>query len=206
VKTDENGQFTFDKNEAGDPYVVVNVNYNILVEGSDEVKVNAAKDAFTTMGETSSKKFIKDFYVKIVTPETVWRLPEVRYDYDKDILQVNDSVNSKDSLNFLYDLMIENPTWVVQLRSHTDCRGSDTYNEDLSFRRAKACVKYLTEEKGIDTDRIVPVGMGKREAIAGLECDAINKLPTKQEQEAAHQRNRRTDFKVIGFDFVPKPK
>lgn len=204
VKTDENGQFTFDKNEAGDPYILVNTNYNILVEGNEDVKVNAARDAFSTMGETTSKKYIKDFYVKIVTPNTVWRVPEVRYDYDSDILQVNDSVNSKDSLNFLYDLMVENPTWVVQLRSHTDCRGSDKYNEDLSLRRAKACVVYLTTEKGIHPDRIVPVGMGKREAIPGLECDKISKLPTKQEQEAAHQRNRRTDFKVISFDFVPK--
>ena len=38
----------------------------------------------------------------------------------------------------------------------------------------------------------------------GLECDAISNLSTEEEQEAAHQKNRRTQFIVLNFDYVSK--
>jgi peptidoglycan-associated lipoprotein len=200
VETDENGQFFFEKNAAGERYIAQSVNYNIEVSKIGEY-LNA-KDAFTTMNLTESTKFYKEFLVQSVIKEI--RVPEVRYDFDSDVLQVNDSVNSKDSLNFVYDVLTENPTIVIKLKSHTDCRGNDKYNEDLAQRRAQACVNYLLTEKGIPADRIVPVGRGEYEPLKGLECDAIEKLPTKAEREGAHQRNRRTNIEIISWDYVPK--
>jgi hypothetical protein len=40
--------------------------------------------------------------------------------------------------------------------------------------------------------------------MEGLECDAISSLSTQEEQEAAHQKNRRTQFIVLNFDYAPK--
>lgn len=200
LTTDENGMVVYDKKPNGQFYVTEETNYNIEV-GKQGEYLNGAQ-SFTTVGVEESKEFVYEFLLtNIIQPI---RLPEVRYDYDSDVLQVNDSVHSKDSLNFLYDLMIDNPTIIVRLRSHTDCRGSDKYNRDLALRRAKSCVNYLVEEKGIPKDRLIPMGMGEDEPLPGLECKAIDKLPTKQEQEAAHQRNRRTDCKVESWDYVPK--
>jgi peptidoglycan-associated lipoprotein len=142
-------------------------------------------------------------------------MPEVRYDYAKSSLQVNAEVNSKDSLNFLFDIMKNNPKLVVQLEAHTDARGADKDNQTLSQARAQACVDYLVKEKGIDPKRIVAVGKGETEPrILKRDMGAfkkgeelteayINKLASKDQQEAAHQLNRRTVFRVLRNDYVP---
>ena len=57
-------------------------------------------------------------------------------------------------------------------------------------------------EKGIDPARMVPVGYGERR-LKISDAD-INKLPTKDEKEAAHAKNRRTVFSVLSFDYIPK--
>lgn len=138
------------------------------------------------------------------------KLPLILYEYNKaDLLP-----ESKDSLNYLYNIMMDNPNIVVQLRSHTDYRGTDSYNQKLSQRRAQSCVDYLVKEKGVPADRIVAKGMGETEPLAVKKADGsvdfvldqkyIDALKTKEEQEAAHQKNRRTDFKVLRDDYVPK--
>ena len=55
---------------------------------------------------------------------------------------------------------------------------------------------------GIDPARLVPVGRGADEPV--IPMDVIKKMATKEEQEAAHQRNRRTDLKILSWDYVPK--
>ena len=50
------------------------------------------------------------------------------------------------------------PAVKLELSSHTDCRGSDDYNQKLSQRRAQSCVDYIIAT-GISKDRIVPKGM-----------------------------------------------
>lgn len=90
------------------------------------------------------------------------------------------------------------------MQAHTDCRGGDDYNQKLSQRRAQSCVDYLIS-KGIPAERMKAVGYGEGvPKMEGLECDAISNLSTQEEQEAAHQKNRRTQFIVLNFDYVPK--
>jgi peptidoglycan-associated lipoprotein len=62
-------------------------------------------------------------------------------------------------------------------------------------------VNYLVT-KGIDPARMIPVGRGAEETL--ISDEEIKKMATKEEKEAAHQMNRRTDFKVISYDYVPK--
>lgn len=90
----------------------------------------------------------------------------------------------------LLALMKEKPLIKVELRSHTDSRGSSESNQSLSQRRAESVVNYLVA-KGISKARLVANGYGETQlrnrCADGVECS---------EQE--HQENRRTDFRVIG--------
>jgi len=119
---------------------------------------------------------------------------------------------SKQELDSLASLLDNDwPTVVVELRSHTDLRGSDTLNNRLSFDRAQSCVDYLVE-KGVDRDRLVPLGMASTEPVVIEDTEGgvppgeftksyISQLKSKYQKEYAHQRNRRTDFKVLSDNF-----
>ncbi len=214
VKTDANGVFKFEI-QGDKRYINMATTYTIEVSKKKFVtgdQNSSIKGQISTVGKNVSEEYYKVFKLREVTETTVFHMPLVMYAYDRAELMIdptgsakgNDTkmpINSKDSLNYLYDLMVKNPGWVVKLRSHTDQRGKDAYNMKLSQRRAQSCVDYLTKEKGIDVRRLVAVGMGETEPIL-IEAD-IKKMPTKDEQEKAYQKNRRTDFKIVGFDFDP---
>ena len=78
---------------------------------------------------------------------------------------------------------------VVELGSHTDARGRDAYNLDLSQRRAQSAVEYLVES-GIDRERLRAQGYGEtvilNECVNGVKCS-----------DDEHRFNRRTEFKII---------
>ena len=135
-------------------------------------------------------------------------LNSVLFDLGKSDLR-EESMEELDSLASL--LSNDWPNVVIELRSHTDFRGSDTLNMRLSYDRALSCVNYLVS-KGIDSRRLIAVGMADTEpkvlenAYLGLPPgeltrDYIIGLKQKKMQELAHQKNRRTDFKVLSDDF-----
>ena len=113
------------------------------------------------------------------------RLNNIYYDYDKD----NILPEAEPDLQFLVDLMNKYPDMKIELSSHTDSRGRDEYNEDLSQRRAESAKKWMVA-KGIVTDRIVPKGYGEKQLLNtctnGVECT-----------DEQHRLNRRTEFKII---------
>lgn len=196
VTANAEGLFTFDKIDEQKRYVTAELNYSLKAAAPAYVYANSK---LSTIGLEGSKIFIEEFMLYPIDKPI--DLPEVRYDYDDTLLQViANKVNSEDSLNTLYNKMIENPNWVVELQAHTDCRGSEKYNRNLSQGRANSCVAYLVN-KGISSERLVPVGYGENVPIKDLTCDAIQKLSTKEEQEKAHQRNRRTQFKILSTDY-----
>lgn len=200
--TDELGFFIFDKKEGStDRYLSENTAYTMEVskEGDDPGYLNA-KGQETTVSVEKSTTFVHDFALQPFSTEI--EFPKVLYDLGKWELQVNDSVNSKDSLNYLYQTLVDNPTIVIELSAHTDSRGRDASNQTLSKKRAQSCVDYLIE-KGIPADRMQAVGYG--ESSLKISDEAIAKLPTVQEREAAHQENRRTVFKVLRNDYVAAP-
>ena len=182
-----------------------------------------AKDNFTTVDIETNTRIIRD--LKVLNIKKPLRLPEVRYALGKaDLLLDTTSadpslrINSKDSLNYLYDLMMENPNLIVELIYHTDCRGSDAANKSLSQKRAESCVNYLVYEKGIPVERLIPKGLGETtpativEIGAGgdttelvLDCNMITKFQRSDVEkfEYYHQLNRRTECVILSFDYVP---
>ncbi len=138
-------------------------------------------------------------------------LQHIFYDFDKATLRPD----SKEELDRLISLLNEHPEISIELAAHTDRRGTDDYNRDLSLRRAQSVVDYLTAN-GIDLKRLSTAGYGKTHPVTvGKETAAshaflkegdilsesfIGQL-TPEQQEVADQINRRTEFRVTGPAF-----
>lgn len=187
------------------------VNYTITIEGKDAHSANAdsyfnlpdAKKITTSVPGECPCLTMVTCSIDPIYPNEI-RFPAVLYDYNSAAL----SAGSTDSLDYLYQLLIDNPTMVIELGSHTDCRGSDSYNKDLSQRRAQSCVDYLVKVKGIPRERIVARGYGEMQpfrldANTALTEAWINKQP-KDRQEYYHSLNRRTVFRVLNYSYLPK--
>ena len=199
VQTDENGGFNFELN-GEDRYIKQDVTYSIHVDKQDFL---VAKDQISTVGLGESTTFIKEFYIQYASKEVVIELPEVRYAYNRSELQIiQDSVNSEDSLLVLFNTLVNNATIKVELQAHTDHRGGSGYNRKLSQARAQSCVDFLASI-GIPPGRMDAKGYGEDKPRPGLAPDDISAMKTKEEREAAHQRNRRTEFVVLSFDHAP---
>src|SRR5699024_5015027 len=114
-----------------------------------------------------------------------FELKNIYYDFDKSDIRPD----AAKVLNDLYNMMVDNPAIKIELSSHTDSRGSDTYNKELSQRRADSAVEYLID-KGLARDRLVAKGYGEsklvNECTDGVACS-----------EEQHQENRRTEIKVL---------
>mgnify|MGYP000306559387 CR=1 FL=1 len=92
--------------------------------------------------------------------------------------------------NSIVDVMREHPTMVIKIESHTDSRGSDSYNMKLSDRRAKSTRDYIIS-RGIDANRI-------ESAIGYGETQLLNKCANKVKcTEEEHQLNRRSYFYIL---------
>lgn len=220
MTTDKNGQFSLDRTK-----VKGETKYSV-----DVTKQNflGTKDRFSTVGAKVSTNFTQDYFLTPIEKDKEYPMPTVLYELAKWNLLINANgpvpVNSADSLNYLLNILQENPTYIVQLESHTDSRDTNEANKILSQKRSQTCVDYLIS-KGIEAGRLVAKGMGEevpREIKAGdrispelfeefpigtkLTEEFINSLTTNEAKERAHQLNRRTTFRIIGFDYVPKTK
>ena len=129
------------------------------------------------------------------------------YDFDKATLRPE----SKKALDEMAQMLKDNPHVAIEMASHTDRKGSDKYNEGLSQRRAQSVVDYLVAA-GVERERLQPHGYGESrpktvtKRIARLypqfkEGDVLNEEFIKglspENQDAADQINRRTEFQVL---------
>ncbi len=89
----------------------------------------------------------------------------------------------------LLKLMRDKPNLNIELNSHTDSRGDDSYNMALSQQRAQSVVNYLVSQ-GIARERLLAKGYGE----SRLKNICSNGVPC---TEAMHKENRRTEFRII---------
>jgi outer membrane protein OmpA-like peptidoglycan-associated protein len=97
-------------------------------------------------------------------------------------------------LDKIVDLMNANPTMVIELGSHTDCRSSKAFNLKLSDNRAKASAEYI-KKRITDPKRIYGKGYGESKLVNQCECEGKKLSMVCSEEE--HQANRRTEFKLV---------
>jgi len=118
----------------------------------------------------------------IVTEEEVI-LNEIKFEFNKS----NITAEGAFELDKLVQVMKNNDKIEIMVKSHTDNRGSDTYNMSLSDRRAKSTVQYIIS-KGIDKARIAGKGYGESEPK--VDC---KEACTEEE----HAQNRRSEFLIV---------
>lgn len=115
----------------------------------------------------------------------VLSIPIIHFDFDKHNIRPDAEVE----LAKILVVMEEHPDLRINIRSHTDSRGSDVYNQALSQRRAKSTYDYLVR-KGIDHKRMTYEGLGEWELVNGCSDDVYC-------TEKEHQENRRSEFIVL---------
>jgi len=117
----------------------------------------------------------------------VLKIENIYFDYDK----ANIRKDAAEELAKIVAIMKEHPTMKVDVRLHTDSRGSDKYNLALSQRRAKSTIKWIVSH-GIKKNRITGKGYGETQLVNG--CS--NGVPCTEEE---HQANRRSEFIIVQF-------
>lgn len=115
----------------------------------------------------------------------VLNIPMIYFDFDKWNIRPDAQVELEKVLTALN----EYPQLRLAIRSHTDSRGSDSYNQKLSQRRAQATLDYLVKN-GIDKGRLTAEGLGESELVN--HCS--NGVPCSAEE---HQKNRRSEFIIL---------
>ena len=172
MTTDANGGATF-KAECDKEHIIQGVAKDYE---SNAVNVESGND--TNLTSTLALRPID----AIIVDDQV-ELNPILFDYDKS----NIKPQAAFELDKLVAIMKKYPSMVIKVESHTDNRASDSYNMNLSERRAQSTVQYVIS-KGIDRNRISGSGFGEsRPAIAcGNGCT-----------EAQHQQNRRSEFIIV---------
>mgnify|MGYP000921684488 FL=1 len=190
----------FIKDKSGEKFLIKTINsdslgnYRTEVDAGHDYIMVVKKDNFLGTSEdinakdvTRTKTIDRDLHL-IKKPKGVIRIPNIQYEFDKsNILE-----SSKLSLDTTVLVMMQlNPEIVVEIQSHTDSKGNESYNLKLSQKRAESVVNYLVG-KGIDKKRLLAKGYGESQPIAP------NENKDGSDNPEGRAKNRRTDFRIIG--------
>lgn len=168
-----------------------------------------ARQEFTSDTAEEDAEYNVDFILAAVFKPVV--VDNIFYDFDKATLRPE----SKTALDEMAQILRDNPNITIEMAAHTDRKGSEQYNINLSLRRAQSVIDYLIEA-GIKADRLQAQGYGKSrpktitkklareypqlEEGTELTPEFIETL-SPEDQEAADQINRRTEFQVLSTDY-----
>jgi len=168
-------------------YTGVDGYYSFLNDGGNYNLSTTAECYYAETQNTSYNEcnMTMDFPMRGIQVGSV-SLLNIYYDLNK----WNIRNDAEGELSKLYTFMVENPGVTVQLNSHTDSRGSDSFNQTLSQNRANSVRDWLIA-RGVDGNRITSVGYGESQLVNecsnGVSCS-----------DKRHQENRRTEFVITG--------
>ena len=174
VMTTETGAFEFDAD--------CDNNYTVL--GSKKDYKDALKEVATNL--ENGKVNNADLYLTPLIDDNQIVVNPIFFDFDK----WNIRTDAEYELEHIVDVMREHPNMVIKIESHTDSRGSDSYNMKLSDRRAKSTKDYILS-RGIAKERIESaIGYGETQLLNkcsnGVKCSSEE-----------HQINRRSYFYIL---------
>lgn len=118
-----------------------------------------------------------------------FELNPIYFDLDKSNIRPDAALE----LDKIVKIMNENPTLVIELGSHTDCRATKAYNAKLSDRRAKSSAAYI-KARISNPRRIYGKGYGESQLVNNCACEGEGESECSEED---HQANRRTEFKIV---------
>ncbi|MEC4054509.1 OmpA family protein [Myroides odoratimimus] len=151
------------------------VNFQLLKDTTLDI------DHYNNSGEAQSYKEIQkgeDLGKRLA-------LAPIYFDHDSAVIRTD----AQFELAKVVMMMKNNPTMKIQVRSHTDSKGSDAYNMGLSERRAQTTVDWLIYQ-GINPSRLSAKGYGETNIINHCQ----NNVPCLEKE---HQQNRRSEFIIM---------
>ena len=170
--TDNNGAFKFSLNPDGEYSMTVNK------KGMLPKKVDIAIENIGENGDLDLAIEMDSIKVNEVLTMNIY------YEFDKSDIKHASELELDKFIAF----MKINPNVSIEISAHTDEKGTDAYNLNLSRDRARNVMNYLLEEGRIDKKRILSKGYGESMLV-------VKNAQTEEE----HQMNRRTEIKIIGL-------
>lgn len=160
-----------------------NINKNLIVKLLDIVEETKQEPEIIYIEKVVAPKEVINNVV--IEEGSIIVFDNIYYDYNSYKL----TKGAEKELDILAKIMLDNNNLKIQLSAHTDSRGENIYNQELSQKRAESAKNYLIN-KGIQRHNILAVGYG--EAQLRNHCkDGVNC------SEAEHIYNRRTEVKIL---------
>ncbi len=181
--------------------VYENEDYNLIGELDGYL---IKRQEYTTKGKSVDPQTLKELITNItldtivvldkIEINKIFVLENIYYNFNKYDIRPDAALE----LDKLVQLLVDNPEIKIELSSHTDSVDTDEYNIWLSQKRAESAVEYIVKH-GISPDRLVARGYGESKPIAR------NSNPDGSDNPAGRQKNRRTEFKILEVNAMPKP-
>ena len=174
--------------------------YSFVVECGKTYNVRAEKEEYTTRevsvtigkltGKTSLPIALEKSTCKVTIGDDLGKcfgIKMIYFDLDKSNIRMEAALD----LEKILDVLNNNPTMKLDIRSHTDSRATHAYNQALSNRRAKSTIDWLVKN-GVAKNRLTGKGYGETQLVNrcsdGVSCT-----------EEEHQMNRRSEFIIMGL-------
>ena len=183
ILSDASGIYSFEEVECEKSYYVRAEKADYVTK---EQKIFIPKESGKTELPIALEKLVKQVKVGDDLAKT-FGIKIIYFDLDKWNIRQDAAVD----LAKIVDVLQENPTMKVDVRSHTDSRQTHKYNEKLSDRRAKSTVEWMVQN-GINSSRLTGKGYGETQLVNkcadGVSCS-----------EEEHQLNRRSEFIITAL-------
>ena len=190
----KNGEFQVELNP-GEEYILIAYKEGFL----------NAQTKVSTKGLNQATEFHLDFHQTPTDNPII--IDNILYETGKwSLLPVSET-----SLDNLVEILTINPTIRIEIQAHTDEVGGDSFNMDLSQKRADEVVRYLVE-KGVDAKRLIAKGYGENKpyrvsnkvsrrypflTVEDQLSESFLSTLEPSQLEIAKSLNRRTEFQVI---------
>ncbi|MGL3001528.1 OmpA family protein [Flavobacterium sp. RSSB_23] len=184
--TDASGYYTFDVN--------CRKTYHVRANKKDYTSKETKLKIAEVTGETKLDIQLESTICRVALGDDLGKcfgIKMIYFDLDKSNIRKEAALD----LAKILDVLMQNPTMKLDIRSHTDCRQTAKYNLALSDRRAKATIAWLVS-KGIESSRLTGRGYGESQLINDCGCEPTNASNCTEEQ---HQMNRRSEFIITAL-------
>lgn len=149
-----------------------------IITASAEGHLNATDSVQADDDQLSP--FTRDLYLPPIEVGVTVILKNIYFDFDKTTLKKE----SFTELNKVVELLKQNPSVEIEMAGHTDSKGTDQYNINLSQGRSQSVVDYIISQ-GIESYRLTARGYGEGKPI------------DTNDTEGGRANNRRVEFTVM---------
>lgn len=171
-----------------------NTNYRLEASketGEPDTKYLTVTATQSTVGKKAPATLYTTLELEKVKKGVAIKIENIYYDLDKWFIRPD----AAKELDKLVKVLKDNPTLEIELSSHTDCRATAKYNQQLSSKRAEAAVNYIVSQ-GVNAKRMIAAGYGESRLVNKCACEGTQIIQCTEDQ---HQENRRTEFKILKF-------